>query len=48
LDFYIGYFPAESGKAAGAIKNIIEICFPKRFDARYYWRDGSEERELQT
>jgi len=27
--FSLGDFPAESGKAAGAIKNIIEICFPK-------------------
>lgn len=27
--FTLDDFPAESGKAAGAIKNIIEICFPK-------------------
>lgn len=27
--FSLDDFPAESGKAAGAIKNIIEICFPK-------------------
>lgn len=27
--FILDDFPAESGKAAGAIKNIIEICFPK-------------------
>ena len=27
--FSLGDFPAESGKPAGSIKNIIEICFPK-------------------
>lgn len=27
--FSLDDFPAESGKTAGAIKNIIEICFPK-------------------